>query len=152
MFCCRGLQAAPQAPGKAKQLPEEVAPEVAMPDHDSVQDLSIKSEEAMQSPNGREIVQTTVPKVEVPKRSTLKSRSDNPEGSTVRAPFVVAQALARLTHENAVKVADEILSVGRLPDDELPGLAYMVRSFCASYTSCTLPHSMIHIWHVLQRS
>ena len=151
MFCCRGLQAAPQAPGKAKQLPEEVAPEVAMPDHDSVQDLSIKSEAAMQSPNGREIVQTTVPKVEVPKRSTLKSRSDNPEGSTVRAPFVVAQALARLTHENAVKVADEILSVGRLPDEALPGLAYMV-SFCASYTSCTLPYSIIHIWHVLQRS
>ena len=152
MFCCRGLQAAPQAPGKAKQLPEEVAPEVAMPDHDSVQDLSINSEEAMQSPNGRGIVQTTVPKVEVPKSSTLKSRSDNPEGSTVRAPFVVAQALARLTHENAVTVADEILSVGRLPDDELPGLAYMVRSFCASYTSCTLPHSIIHVWHVLQRS
>ena len=123
-----------------------------MPDHDSVQDLSIKSEEAMQSPNGRGIVQTTVPKVEVPKSSTLKSRSDNPEGSTVRAPFVVAQALARLTHENAVTVADEILSVGRLPDDELPGLAYMVRSFCASYTSCTLPHSIIHVWHVLQRS
>jgi len=121
-----------------------------MPDHESLQDhstYSIQNKEAMQSPNGRDIVQTTVPR---PKSSTLMSRSDNPEDSTVRAPFVVAQALAKLTHQNWIEVADEILSVGRLPDEELPGLAYMV-SFCASYTSCTLPHNIIHTWHVLQR-
>ncbi len=76
------------------------------------------------------------------------SRSDNPEGSTVRAPFVVAQALAKLTQQNWSEVADDILSVG---DEELPRLAYMVR-LCASYTSCTLPHNIIHTWHVLQGS
>ena len=152
MIRCRGLQGPPQASGKAKQLPEEVAPEVAMPDHEYLQDdstYSIQKKETTQSVSSRDIVQTSMRKAEVPRSSTFMSRSDNPEGSTVRAPFVVAQALARLTHENAVKVADEILSVGRLPDEELPGLAYMV-SFCASYTSCTLPYSTIHTWHVLQ--
>ncbi len=124
-----------------------------MPDHESLQDHStnsIQNKETMQSPSGRDIDQATVPRIEVPQSSTLMSRSDNPEDSTVRAPFVVAQALAKLTHQNWIEVADEILSVGRLPDEELPGLAYMV-SFCASYTSCTLPHNIIHTWHVLQR-
>ena len=115
-----------------------------MPDHESVKDHSTNSihgqnKETMESPGGRDIVQTTVPRIEMLKSSTLMSRSDSPWGSTVRAPFVVAQALAKLTHENGIDVAHEILSVGRLPDEELPGLAYMV-NFCASYTSCTLPH------------
>jgi len=154
VFCCRGLRGPPQASGKAKQLPEEVVPEVAMPDHESLQDHStnsIQNNETMHSLNGRDIDQTTVSRTEVPRSSTLTTRSDNPEGSTVKPPFVVAQALASLTHQNAVEVADKIVSVGRLPDEELPGLAYMV-SFCASYTSCTLPHNISHTWHVLQRT
>ena len=149
MIRCRGLQGPPQASGKAKQLPEEVAPEVAMPDHEYLQDdstYSIQKKETTQSVSSRDIDQTSMRKTEVPRSSTFMSRSDNPEGSTVRAPFVVAQALAKLTQQNWSEVADDILSVG---DEELPRLAYMV-SFCASYTSCTLPYSTIHTWHVLQ--
>jgi len=122
-----------------------------MPDHESLQDNStnnVQNKETMQSPNSRGIDQTSVPRTEVLRSSTLMSRSDNPEGSTVRAPFVVAQALAKLTQQNWSEVADDILSVG---DEELPRLAYMVR-LCASYTSCTLPHNIIHTWHVLQGS
>ncbi|DBA74126.1 TPA: hypothetical protein ACH3X1_010931 [Trebouxia sp. C0004] len=137
----RGLQGPPQASGKAKQLPEEVATEVAMPDRESLQDHgtnSTQSSETVVSPGGRDM-----------------SRSDNPEGSTVRAPFSVAQqALARPTHENLIcyldpvllcqsserccatekgaltvlpsRIADEVLSVGQLTDEELSGLAYMM--------------------------
>ncbi len=91
----------------------------------------------------------------MPKSSTVDdvnmSRSDNSEGSTqfscvslVRAPIAVAQqALTRLTHENWIEIAEKILSVGQLTVDKLPELAYMV-SFCASYTSCTLLHNIIH--------
>ena len=91
--------------------------------------------------------------LKMPKRSTVDngvvrgmSRNDNLEGSTVRTPFSVAQqALSRLTHGNWIQVADEILSVGLSTDEELSVLASMV-SYCVSYTSCTLPHSIIHNW------
>ncbi len=97
--------------------------------------------------------------LKMPKSSTVDdgvergmSRSDNVEGSTVRTPFSVAQqALTRLTNGNWIQVADEILSVGQSTDEELSELANMVR-FCANYTSCTLPHSIIHVWRVLQRA
>ncbi len=80
------------------------------------------------------------------------SRSDNLEGSAVRTPFSVAQqALTRLKHDNWIQTADEILSVGQSTDEELSELANLV-SFFASYTSCTLPHSIIHIWSCFQRA
>jgi len=124
---------------------------VAMPDHESLQhhsNNSFQSSETMERFNGRDTVETTVPRIEMPKSSTVDdvnmSRSDNSEGSTSRAPIAVAQqALTRLTHENWIEIADEILSVGQLTDDKLPELAYMV-SFCASYISCTLLHNIIH--------
>lgn len=127
---------------------------MAMPDHESLQhhsNNSFQSSETMERFNGRDTVETTVPRIEMHKSSTVDdgiernmSRSDNSEGSTSRAPIAVAQqALTRLTHENWIEIADEILSVGQLTDDKLPELAYMV-SFCASYTSCTLLHNIIH--------
>jgi len=124
---------------------------VAMPDHESLQhhsNNSFQSSETMERFNGRDTVETTVPRIEMHKSSTVDdvnmSRSDNSEGSTSRAPIAVAQqALTRLTHENWIEIADEILSVGQLTVDKLPELAYMV-SFCASYTSCTLLHNIIH--------
>lgn len=124
---------------------------MAMPDHESLQhhsNNSFQSSETMERFNGRDTVETTVPRIEMPKSSTVDdvnmSRSDNSEGSTSRAPIAVAQqALTRLTHENWIEIADEILSVGQLTDDKLPELAYMV-SFCASYISCTLLHNIIH--------
>lgn len=124
---------------------------MAMPDHESLQhhsNNSFQSSETMERFNGRDTVETTVPRIEMPKSSTVDdvnmSRSDNSEGSTSRAPIAVAQqALTRLTHENWIEIADEILSVGQLTVDKLPELAYMV-SFCASYTSCTLLHNIIH--------
>jgi len=124
---------------------------VAMPDHESLQhhsNNSFQSSETMERFNGRDTVETTVPRIEMPKSSTVDdvnmSRSDNSEGSTSRAPIAVAQqALTRLTHENWIEIAEKILSVGQLTVDKLPELAYMV-SFCASYTSCTLLHNIIH--------
>lgn len=127
---------------------------MAMPDHESLQhhsNNSFQSSETMERFNGRDTVETTVPRIEMHKSSTVDdgiernmSRSDNSEGSTSRAPIAVAQqALTRLTHENWIEIADEILSVGQLTVDKLPELAYMV-SFCASYTSCTLLHNIIH--------
>ena len=97
--------------------------------------------------------------LKMPKISTVHggvergmSRSDNLEGSTVRTPSSVAQqALTRLTVDNWIEVADAILSVGQSTNEELSGLAYMV-SFCASYTSCTLPHSVMHIWRNFERA
>ncbi len=97
--------------------------------------------------------------LKMPKSSTVHggvergmSRSDNLEGSTVRTPSSVAQqALTRLKEDNWIQVADEILSVGQTTNEELSELANMVR-LCASYTSCTLPHSTIHIWSVFQRA
>ena len=85
-----------------------------MPDHESLQDNStnnVQNKETMESPGGRDIVQTTVLRIEMLKSSTLMSRSDNPRGSTVRAPFVVAQALAKLTQQNWSEVADEMYSL-----------------------------------------
>lgn len=124
---------------------------MAMPDHESLQhhsNNSFQSSETMERFNGRDTVETTVPRIEMPKSSTVDdvnmSRSDNSEGSTSRAPIAVAQqALTRLTHENWIEIAEKILSVGQLTVDKLPELAYMV-SFCASYTSCTLLHNIIH--------
>ena len=134
---------------------------MAMPDHESLQhhsNNSFQSSETMERFNGRDTVETTVPRIEMHKSSTVDdgiernmSRSDNSEGSTqfscvslVRAPIAVAQqALTRLTHENWIEIAEKILSVGQLTVDKLPELAYMV-SFCASYISCTLLHNIIH--------
>ena len=93
----------------------------------------------------KQLLEAVAPEVAMPDHNRLES-------NTLRSPFSVAQqALTRLTVDNWIEVADAILSVGQSTNEKLSGLAYMV-SFCASYNSCTLPHSVMHIWRDFERA